>query len=183
MKKLYKSFIFDIIIAVVALALGIIMLPPFGIGQQALNILMALTLAAYLALYTFDKIRRSKGTTLVLSLVEFCIIATIALALVIQQFSALRISGVCRIIGMVLWLRGLFAALGMYIAASGAKKQKYGILRFLLCILLATVGVYLFAAPIVSDLVLTWIICSIFFACALIFATLAILFSPLRKGE
>ena len=183
MKKIYKSFIFDIIIAVVALALGIVMLPPFGIGQQALNILMALTLAAYLAIYTFDKIRRSKGTTLILTLVEFCIIATIALALVIQQFSPLRISGVCRIIGAVLWLRGVFSALGMYIVATNAKKQKYGILKFLLCVLLSTVGVYLFAAPIISDLVLTWIICVLFFISALVFAILAFLFSPSRRRE
>ena len=183
MKKLYKSFIFDIIIAVIALALGIVMLPPFGIGQQALNILMAVTLAAYLALYTFDKIRRSKGATLILTLVEFCIIATIALALVIQQFSSLRISGVCRIIGMVMWLRGVFSALEMYISASGAKKQRYGIPKFLACVFLSTVGVYLFAAPIVSDLVLTWVICSLFFACALVFGILAVLFSPLRKAE
>ena len=182
MKKIYKNFVFDIVVAVLALALGVVMLPPFGIGQQALNVLMAITLAAYLALYTFDKIRRSKGTTLVLTLVEFCIIALIALALVIQQFLPIRISGVCRIIGVVMWLRGVFSSLGMYIIATNAKRQKYGIIKFLLCVLLSTVGVYLFAAPIVSDLVLTWIICIIFFLCALAFGALAILFSPSRRA-
>ena len=181
MKKLYKNFIFDIIIAVIALALGVVMLPPFGIGQQALNILMAITLAAYLAIYTFDKIRRSKGAILVLTLVEFCIITVIALALVIQQFSPLKISGVCRIIGVVLWLRGVFSALGMYILASSAKRQKYGVIRFLICALLSAFGVYLFAAPIITDLALTWIICITFFACALIFGALGILFSPMRR--
>ena len=41
MKKLYRSFTFDLTIAITALVLGIIMLPPFGIGIYALNILLA----------------------------------------------------------------------------------------------------------------------------------------------
>ena len=37
MKKLYRNFIFDLTIAITALVLGIIMLPPFGIGVYALS--------------------------------------------------------------------------------------------------------------------------------------------------
>ena len=183
MRKIYKNFIFDIVVAVVALALGIIMLPPFGIGEHALSVLMAITLASYLTIYTLDKIRRSKGTTLILALVEFSIIAIIALALLIQQFTPWRITEVCRIIGVAMWLRGVFSALGMYIIATNAKRQKYGVVKFILCVLLSTAGVYLFASPIISDLVLTWIICIIFLLAALVFGALAFLFAPIKHAR
>ena len=39
MKRFLKNFVFDVIIAVVALALAIIMLPPFGISAKVLNVL------------------------------------------------------------------------------------------------------------------------------------------------
>ena len=181
MRKIYKNFIFDIVAAAVTLTLGIVMLPPFGIGERALNVLMAIMLASYLTVYTQDKIRRSKGTTLILTMVEFAIISLIALTLVIQQFSPLKITEVCRIIGFAMWLRGIFSTLGMYIIASNAKRQRYGIVKFVLCVLLSTVGVYLIAEPVISDLVLTWIICIIFLLEALAFSALAILFAPAKR--
>ena len=39
MKRLLKNFVFDIIVAVVSLALAIVMLPPFGISAKVLNVL------------------------------------------------------------------------------------------------------------------------------------------------
>ena len=181
MKKLYKNFIFDIILAVVMLALGIVMLPPFGIGQQALNILCAILLVAYMIIYMLDKIQRSKGTTLVLALVEFAIIAIIAITLVVQQFSEFKIGGICKIVGAVMWMRGVFSAFGMYITATSARRPRYGVIKFLLCVLLSSTGVYIFADPIVSDLALTWIACVLFFIAALVAGGLALLFAPTKE--
>jgi len=181
MKKIYKNFVFDIIAAVVALALGIVMLPPFGIGQQLLNILLAVTLVAYLVIYLYDKLRRNKGITFVLSLVEFIVISLVAIGLVFQQFSHIEISGVCSTIGIVLWLRGMVSALGMYITASSLKKSKRTLTEFVIALFVISVGAYFFAHPIVSDLVLTWIIDIVFFLAAIVFAGLAYLFAPIKK--
>jgi len=182
MKKIYKNFVFDIIAAVVALALGIVMLPPFGIGQQLLNILLAVTLVAYLVIYLYDKLRRNKGITFVLSLVEFIVISLVAIGLVFQQFSHIEISGVCSTIGIVLWLRGMVSALGMYITASSLKKSKRTLTEFVIALFVISVGAYFFAHPIVSDLVLTWIIDIVFFL-QLSYSRVSPIFSPLSKRK
>ena len=64
MKKLYRNFIFDLTIAICALVLGIIMLPPFGIGVYALNTLLAATIVVYFLVYLWDKLGRTKGAIL-----------------------------------------------------------------------------------------------------------------------
>ena len=124
MKKLYNSFIFDIIVAVIALALGIVMLPPFGIGNKVLNILLAITLVAYLIIYLFDKAKRAKGVLFILTVVEMVIICFVIVGLVVDQFSSIIISGVCRTIGLVVWLRGSVVSIGSYLSSPTQRRYK-----------------------------------------------------------
>lgn len=183
MKKLYKNFIFDIILAVLALALGIVMLPPFEIGQLALNILLAAALLAYLVIYLFDKVRRARGTIFILLALEFIVICVLILGLFLQQLKVFNVSSVCATLGLVLWLRGAVCLISLYLTASVTRKTKYSLPSFLLYLLLVSVGAFTFAKPFVSDLALTWIICIFFFLVFIAFIFLAFLYSPSKKKK
>ena len=183
MKKLYKNFVFDIVLAVIALALAIVMLPPFEIGQLALNVLLAATLLAYLVIYLFDKVRRARGTIFILLALEFLVICVLILGLFLQQLKLFNVSSVCATLGLVLWLRGIVATVSLYLTSSATKKTKNTLPSFLLYLLLVSVGAYTFANPFISDLALTWIVCVFFFLAAVVFGALAFLYSPSKKKK
>ncbi len=181
MKKLYQSFLFNLIIAVSALALGIAMLPPFGIGKYMLNILFATTIIVYFLVYLLDKLRRTKGSIFILTVVECTVYFMLVLDMILEQFSVYNAFTVCRALGIFLWVRGVVSVIGMYIKATTYKNKKSNLPSFLLRIFFISLGVYLFANPLINDLILNWALCVIFFISALAFGGLAILFAPIKK--
>ncbi len=178
--RTYKNYIFDIVISILALVLGIVMLPPFGIGQFLLNLLLAISLAAYLVIHLFGKLQRTKGTTFILTLIEFSVVCIIIVGLIFQQFRVFELVGVCRTLGVVLWLRGIVSITVMYINLGTLKSARYNLPKFILYLCLITVGVYLFANPLITDLVFNWLLCIIMILTAVIFAFLAFIYSPGR---
>ena len=60
MKKLYRNFIFDLTVALAALVLGIVMLPPFGIGVYMLNVMLAAAIVVYFLVYLFSALQLEK---------------------------------------------------------------------------------------------------------------------------
>ncbi len=183
MKKLYRSFTFDLTIAIASLVLGIVMLPPFGIGIYALNTLLAATLVVYFLVYLMDKLKRTKGIIFILTATESVAYFLIVIDLVIQQFTSFEAFSVCRALGIVFWIRGTVSAIGMYVSATSNKRTKGNLPRFLFRISLISFGVYLFANPLVTDIVLNWAMCILFYASALAFGALALLFSPIKKEK
>ena len=183
MKNIYKNFIADVIIAILALALGIIMLPPFGIGQQVLNVLLAVALIFYLALYLLGKITASSGSVLILTVVEFTIVALIALGLILQQFKVFTITGVCTTFGIVIWLRGVVCLVRGYFVSTSAARRRYSLLLFIGYIFLVSLGAYMFAKPFISDEALVWIFSITFFVIALLFVVFAILYTPKKNTK
>ncbi len=181
MKRLIKNFVFDIILAVLSLALAIVMLPPFGISAKVLNVLLAIALVFYLLLYLLDKVVHARGNLLILLIVEFSVISLIAIGLLFQQFGIFNISGVCRILGVVLWLRGAVSLIRAYFVVGTGAKKKYSLLIHMGYILLLSFGAYIFASPFISDLALCWIFSVAFFVTALVFTVLAVLSSPAKK--
>lgn len=181
MKKLYKNFTFDLTIAITALVLGIIMLPPFGIGIYALNILLAATLVTYFLVYLWDKLKRTRGAIFLLTALECVIYFFIILDLILQQFRVFDAISVCRALGLVLWVRGTISAIGMYITAISPTPRKKSLLSFLSRVLLICLGTYLLANPLLTDNVLNWAMCIIFFLSAFAFGGLALLFAPSKK--
>ncbi len=183
MKTLYKNFTFDLIIAVCALVLGIIMLPPFGIGIYALNALLAATIIVYFLVYLLDKLKRTKGSIFVLTVIECVVYFFIIIDLVVQQFSSFEAFSVCRGLGIFFWVRGTISSIGMYIRATSSGLRKTTLPAFLFRIFMISFGMYLFANPLINDLILNWAMCIIFFISALAFGGLAILFSPIKKNK
>lgn len=181
--RLYKNYIFDIVIAALAVVLGVVMIPPIGIGQYILNVLLAISLAAYLVIHLFGKLQRSRGTTFILTLIEFSIVCLIIVGLILQQFRVFNISGVCRTLGFVLWLRGMVSIIVMYITLGTVKSGRYNLPKFLLYLALITTGTYLFANPLITDYVFNWILCIVMMVVGLVFAGLAFLYSPSKKKK
>ena len=178
----YRNFVIDIIIAVLTLVLGLVMLPPFGLGQAMIDILLALTLLTNLVLHLFQKMRLSKGITFTLTLVEFLINAAIIVCLVLEQFGLFRIGGVCQTLGLVLALHGMFSVIILYVTLATTKSGKYNLPDFLINLFLSLVGVFLLANPIFNDLFINWVLCILLFLITLGFAALAILVSPIKKS-
>ena len=181
MKKLYRNFVFDLTIAISALVLGIIMLPPFGIGIYALNVLLASTIVLYFLVYLWDKLKRSKGAIFLLTATESIVYAFVILDLIIEQFTTLDAMSVCRALGLVLWVRGTVSAIGMYINATTPGKRHASLPSFLLRIILISSGMYLMAHPLITDIILNWAMCILFYISALAFGGLALLFSPSKQ--
>ena len=183
MKKLYRNFIFDLTIAIAALVLGIVMLPPFGIGVYALNTLLAASIVVYFLVYLWDKLGRTKGAIFVLTVTECVIYFFVVIDLILQQFHVFEAISVCRALGLVLWVRGTVSAIGMYITALSTSRKKSSLPNFLLRLLLISGGMYLLAHPLFTNLLLNWAMCIFFYLSALAFGGLALLFSPSKKNK
>ena len=140
MKKLYRNFIFDLTIALAALVLGIVMLPPFGIGVYALNVLLAATIVVYFLVYLMDKLKRTKGAIFLLTVLECIIYFFVIIDLIMQQFQVFNALSVCRALGVVLWVRGTISAIGMYIVAISSSRKKPSLPSFLFRIFLIITG-------------------------------------------
>ena len=178
MKKLYRNFIFDLTIALSALVLGIIMLPPFGIGVYALNILLAATIVVYFLVYLWDKLRRTKGAIFLLTVTECVVYACVILDLIMQQFHVIDAISVCRALGLVLWVRGTVSAIGMYITATSTSRKPATLPSFLFRLSLISGGMFLLAHPLLTDVILNWSMCILFYISAIAFGGLALLFYP-----
>ena len=181
MRRLYRNFTFDLTIALTALVLGIIMLPPFGIGTYLLNLLTAATIVVYFLVYLWDKLRCTKGAIFLLTVLECAVYLFVIIDLILEQFRLFDALNVCRAVGIVFWARGTASAIGMYINAASSSRAKHSLPGFLSRIFMICVGVYLFANPLITDVILNWTICILFFLSARAFGGLALLYSPVKK--
>ena len=181
--KLYRKAWFDIIVAALAVALGVVFLPPFGIVEKFVKILLALALAAYLVLFLLDKLKHVRGIIFGMTAFEFVLLALVAVSLVIQQFIPETVASVCQVLGAVLWLRGFVMTTTMYVAALNARKPRRDLPLLFSALLMMTVGSWFFFSPIFSDTVCEWIICIALFLTGLIFGCLAFLFYYPKKKD
>ncbi len=152
MKKVLTNMVVDIILAVLLLALGIVMLPAVtSFGSIVLDVIVAILLVLYLAFFLFDRMVKSRGTVRVLTMIEFALIALIAIGLVFKQLKILNLGTTCQIVGVVIWLRGITGTFRGYIVSTAEGKRRFTILMFALSVLMVTAGAYLFAKPLFTD--------------------------------
>ena len=181
MKRLYRNFAFDLTVAIVSLVMGIIMLPPFGIGVYALNIMLAAGIIVYFLVYLWDKLKRTKGAIFLLTATECVVYAFVILDLIMQQFHVIDTISVCRALGLVVWVRGTVSVIGMYINATTTSRRPASLPSFLFRIFLISSGMFLLAHPLFTDRLLNWAMCIVCYLSALAFGGLALLFSPTKK--
>lgn len=186
MKKLYMNSALSLILAALLLALGIVLLPPVtSLGTVILPAFVAALLLLYLIFWLFPAMRRSVGTVRALTMVEFAILALIAIGLVFVQLQIFRQFSVCQIIGIALWLRGCTGVFRGYFIRTASGRHRFPITMLALSVVFVTFGTYLLAKPIFSDetVVYALAVFSIVLALALLVYTLAYAKAPTKKQK
>ncbi len=183
MKNLTKNFVFDIIAAVLLLALGLcgIFLPEYGL--KALQYIVAALLVLYIISVLFPEVRRARGRLQILVFVEMALVFLVAIGLVIDSFQVIDLGEACRIFGFVLWLRGVTDICRAYFAHGTESAKYYPFWRLMIFIAFVSFGAYLFARPIITDARLVFIFSLAFIVLALFFIYLMILALPKKSGE
>ena len=100
--------------------------------------------------------KRTNGVVKVLTIIEFVILALIALGCILQQFKVINVGGACAILGLALWCRGTVEIFRAYYHQKG-NNEKYPVWWLAVAIALVTLGTYIFAKPVFSDVVILWI--------------------------
>ena len=112
-----KAFWLYIAIGIIALALGVMLLPVWARfeqlffsdwGEIAIKIMMSAALVAYIFLYLVKRIKRYAGTPAqVIAIVELVLMVVIAVVCAVSTFpDIISFGDPCRILGLVLWARG-----------------------------------------------------------------------------
>jgi uncharacterized membrane protein HdeD (DUF308 family) len=181
MKKLLRNFIFDIILAVILLIIGIVMLPPITLGGKILPVLIGLATVAYLVFYIGRKLEKARGIYFVALILEIILGVVLAEGLVLQQFRVFEIGSACQYVGVLLWARGTVALFGERFYPKKTEK-KYSIALFIVYVLLLSFGLWIFKDPFIDDLALLWIFCIACFVTSAILGFLAYIVAP-KSGK
>ena len=159
-------------VAVLCLALGIILLPAVtDLGQNILNVLIAVAILAYLFGYLFKRLKRSKQTIFVLTAIEFGLMLLIALGLILSQFKVINVTGGCKIFGLALSLRGTVEMFRAYFYQA-QNSARYSLPQFVFNLAILIFGVYMFAKPFITDHQMIIVAAVASFVCALVFCVL-----------
>ena len=171
-KRFKGDTIVYFVAAVVLLVLGIVMIPGVtDLGQSILNIVIAVAILCYLFGFLLGKIKRSRQTIMILTVIEFVLLLLVALGLVLAQFKVINVSGACAILGLALALRGIVEMFRAYYHQS-ASNARYPLWQFIVNLIILILGVYMFARPFITDETLIWVMAVVCIAGAIICAVL-----------
>ena len=177
MKKVHKSFILCVVAAIASLAIGIIMLPTFNIGQTMLNALLALAIGACMIAFVLPEIISTRGIICLLNFFEFLLLALVALVLVIQEVLPFIDYATCRMLAVAIWIHGMVGIFKIYNTRVASMKKGLAFPLFV-NIIFITVGTYLFAVPFLSEIVMAWVFSIFFFILAFLMVALSLLYAP-----
>lgn len=167
MKKLLQHNILCIILGSICILAAILFAPfwamiweecPWGSwGTSIIGVLIASLIILYLVLFLFKKIKKStKQVIRVLTIIEFALLALIALGSIFHQAKILPIQEASQIFSLALWTRGTVELFRAYYYRSDTKEE-YPVWYLAISILLVTLGTYFFAVPLIQNEVILWI--------------------------
>ena len=166
MKKLLQNNVLCVIVGSISVLAAIIFAPiwnwwtncPWGTwGTQIIDILVATLIVLYLALFLFKKIKRAtKQAIKVLTIVEFALLALIALGCIFRQFNIIQVNEASQIFALALWTRGTVELFRAYYYRSDTK-EVYPVWYLGVSIAMVTLGTYFFAKPLIKDIAVLWI--------------------------
>jgi uncharacterized membrane protein len=170
MKKLLQNNVLCVIVGSISVLAAIIFAPiwnwwtncPWGTwGTQIIDILVATLIVLYLALFLFKKIKRAtKQAIKVLTIVEFALLALIALGCIFRQFNIIQVNEASQIFALALWTRGSVELFRAYYYRSDTK-EVYPVWYLGVSIAMVTLGTYFFARPLIKDIAVLWIFVAI----------------------
>lgn len=187
--KKTKFFWCYIVVGILLLILGIWLMPVWSRcpdwvfwknwGRSLINIIIGICIIIYLVCYLLGKIRqRANGAIKVLTIIEFVLLALIALGCIIQQFkSIIPISGAAPILGFAFWCRGVIEIFRAYYHQHG-NNERYPVWWLAIAIFFVSFGVYLMVARPNFDLAILWILVILILLVAIILIVDGVLAKP-----
>lgn len=181
-KWFWLYFVCGILLALV----GVILMPVWNsvdwafwksYGMNIINIIICGCLLVYLFGFLVKKIVKNSGVVQVLTIIEFVLLALIALGCVLQQFRIINIGGACAILGLALWCRGVVEIFKAYYHQKG-NNQKYPLWWLFISIMLVSFGVFLYARPLFQDITVLWVLIIFIFLISIILITDGFLSKP-----
>lgn len=166
--KKTKAYWLYIALGIVTLIFGILLLPFWGSiwnecpwkswGTDLVMLFMAIVIGLYLFMFLIKKINRYRGVVQVLTIIEFVLLALIALGLVFSQFNILSIPKQPSVIlGLALYCRGVIEIFRAYYYHH-SMKTIYPVWWLVVAILFVTFGVYLMIKPLVQLTLIVWLL-------------------------
>ncbi len=189
MKKT-KLFPLYFISAALVIALGVMLLPVFSgtelffadWGSYAVNLLICAALILYIFLYLVRALKRARRESVrMLIVVEIVLFSIIALGTVLEQFNVIKLGGPCVILGVAVWLRGVVGAVGGYLYRHTSEEKRYGMIEFLVSILLVTLGTALVVRPFFTERDILWILSVALIISGALLAVVGIVSMPEKK--
>ncbi|MBR2295982.1 MAG: hypothetical protein IKA43_01080 [Clostridia bacterium] len=152
-----------------------------GWGAKLIDTLLAVAILYYVIIYLFRRVKSSSGAIQILIVVEIVLLSLIALGLLLSQFKIISISDPCQVLGVALWLRGTIELVRAYYYRGASSKMKYSLLSLAIAILMVSVGVYIFARPVLSRVSLQWVLVAFLLIASIYTLLYGISASPKRK--
>ena len=186
-----KSYLLFILAGILLMVAAVLLCPIWagtdlffaGWGNGLVDLLIAVCLVLYLVNYLFPKLlKRGSGAIHVLSIVEFVLLALIALGCVLSHLAVFSVGDACSILGICLLCRGVVEIFRAYYHQRGSKFT-YPLWWLVVAIGMVVLGTYLFAKPIISDLHLLWGITILLLGYGLFLMIFGIRCKPAAKGE
>lgn len=189
-----KWFWVYIVLGILGIILGVFLMPIWGNtpdwvfwknwGTAIINMLICACIVLYLCLYLVNKIRqRANGVVKILTIVEFILLALVAIGCVLQQFQVLKIAnGACAILGVAMWCRGVVEIFRAYYHQRG-NNDRYPVWWLVVAICLVTFGVYFVLKPPFQDIIILWIFVAFVLLVSIILIIDGILAKPASKKE
>ena len=152
-------------------------------GKSLVNLLIAACLILYLVNYLLPKLLRGgNGAIHVLRIVEFVLLALIALGCVLSQFAILSVGGACNILGLCLLCRGVVEIFRAYYHQQSSKTV-YPLWWLAVAIGMVILGTYLFVKPLFTDAHLLWVLALILLAYGLFLLIYGLRCKPAKKPK
>lgn len=190
--KKTKAYWFYIVVGILLLLVAAILAPIWGfwpecpwkdLGSQIVSYAMAALILIYLFGFLIKKISKSSGTIQVLTIIEFTLLALIALGLIFSQLNILSIPDSPSIIlGIALYCRGVIEVFRAYFHQKDSKYH-YSPGLLVVAILFITFGVFLMCTNIVSKQTVLFVLVFVLFVLSVLSLAYGIAAKPDRKKE
>ena len=153
-----------------------------GWGAKVIDLLIAALIIFYLVTYLSKKVAKGgNGVIKILTIVEFVLLALIALGCILSQFKVFNFGGPCEIIGLIMWVRGAIEVYRAYYFKGTS--AKYPAWLVAVAIGLVTFGTYLYVKPLFTANHLQWVLAVIMLILMICFIYAAIVTKPEKKKK
>ena len=191
--KTKKTYWVNILFGILLIIGGVMLAPFWGKiwadcpwkdwGYKVISYTMAVLLMIYLFGFVIKKVTKSKGTIQVLTIIEFVLLALIALGLIFSQLNVLNVPNQpSKIIGIALYIRGFIEIFRAYYYRQNST-YTYPVWWLFIAILFITFGVYLFLNSTITILMLLWALVIVLVLLGIISILYGVMVKPEKKAK